>query len=392
MAPAASSLKPGSGRHNWSNCVTPLGDFPRRLFITLPCVGIDGCGTALQKMGVPFIANNVYDIEGRYAPYLQKHLNQQNIYVGEKGDVTQIDFNGIERPVDFIVSGPPCPPWAGNGSKGGQTDCRADVYVQIVRLAVCLIKAGELLGLVLENVAGICHKKKDQSKSFMEMIVDFLRQEVSEFDWQVCHLKACNYGLPQQRHRVFLRGLRKSIGQVPQPLAPFPEKSLKEFLNEKLPPVNMSSLTETMKKNLQDGVKCLKEMLEKGTAAPTDVMVFPLDRAEGKVYKRTISKNIAPTLTTTNKYLFVVSMDLEKPAAQRKFFRFLDPSDSFLYHLVIIIHMFFFLCVCVFWVAIVVGLGPCSKNMFNIACYLYTLHTYTNYSTKLCINKRRLSK
>ena len=82
------------------------------------------------------------------------------------------------------------------------------------------------------------------------------------------------------------------------------------------------------------------------TAEPSDLMIFPLDRAEGKVYKRSISKNIAPTLTTTNKYLFVVSMaDLEKPAAQRKFFRFLHPSDSFLVHYK---HVFF-LCVCVFF-------------------------------------------
>ena len=70
MAPAASSLKPGgSGPNNWSNCVPPLGDFSRRLFITLPCVGIDGCGTALTAMGVPFIANNVMDLESRYGPY-----------------------------------------------------------------------------------------------------------------------------------------------------------------------------------------------------------------------------------------------------------------------------------------------------------------------------------
>ena len=345
MAPAASSLKPGgSGPNNWSNCVPPLGDFSRRLFITLPCVGIDGCGTALTAMGVPFIANNVMDLESRYGPYLQKHLNQKNIYVGKKGDVTKMDFDKLERPIEVIVSGPPCPPWAGNGLKNGQVDFRADVYVQIVRLAICLIKAGELLALVLENVAGICHKKKGAEKSFMQMMVDFLRQEVSEFNWEVCHLQACDYGLPQQRHRVFLQGMRKSIGQVPQPLAPFPKKSLKEFLNEELPCVKITSLTETMKKNLEDGVKCLKEMLKNGTAEPSDLMIFPLDRAEGKVYKRSISKNIAPTLTTTNKYLFVVSMaDLEKPAAQRKFFRFLHPSDSFLVHYK---HVFF-LCVCV---------------------------------------------
>ena len=35
----------------------------------------------------------------------------------------------------------------------------------------------------------------------------------------------------------------------------------------------------------------------------------------------------APTLTTSNKYLFVASLDLDKPASERAFWRFLLPSE-----------------------------------------------------------------
>eukprot|EP00435_Cladocopium_sp_Y103_P026564 s2101_g6.t1 len=41
-------------------------------------------------------------------------------------------------------------------------------------------------------------------------------------------------------------------------------------------------------------------------------------------------KNVAPTLTTTNKYLFVASLDLDKEHSKRKFFRFLHPSERML--------------------------------------------------------------
>ena len=50
--------------------------------MSMPRVGIDGCGTALQAMGVEFKANNALDLEHRYGRYLEEHLQQRNIYVG----------------------------------------------------------------------------------------------------------------------------------------------------------------------------------------------------------------------------------------------------------------------------------------------------------------------
>eukprot|EP00438_Fugacium_kawagutii_P023633 Skav228702 [mRNA] locus=scaffold3376:12771:14129:+ [translate_table: standard] len=147
-------------------------------------------------------------------------------------------------------------------------------------------------------------------------------------DWS----KAEDYLLPQQRTRVFLRGLRKTVGkgEVPEPLGPFGKRNLVDFLDHGLPPVDRSSLTTVMQKNLVDGVAKLKEMLASGDLRPTDLVVFPLDRAEGKVYKRRFSENIVPTLTTTNKYLFVVSLDFDLAEKDQKFFRFLSPTERML--------------------------------------------------------------
>lgn len=81
-----------------------------------------------------------------------------------------------------------------------------------------------------------------------------------------------------------------------------------------------------MTKNLKDSVLAMTKMLEDGEAMEEDILCFPLDRAEGKVYARRFSKNIVPTLTTTNKYLFLASLDLSKHEKKRKCFRFLDPK------------------------------------------------------------------
>ena len=180
----------------------------------MPCVGIDGCGTALKLMSVPFVANNVMDIEGRYEEYLTQHLGQSNLHLGPtKGDVNSISLEGLERPVDMIVSGPPCPPWAGNGKHEGQADARSTVFLLVVKMIIAFIKAGKLKAAILENVRGIQSKQRGSSESFLDKLIYVLRQQ---------ELQAADYMLAQQRGNVFLRGLRTTIApQVPMPLSPF---------------------------------------------------------------------------------------------------------------------------------------------------------------------------
>ena len=314
--------------NDWKTMVEPLGKFPRKVYVSMPCVGIDGCGTALYHMGMNFQANNVMDLESRYAPYLTQHLGTTVHAHKTNGDITKLDITKVERPVDVLCSGPPCPPWAGNGLQAGPMDERSEVFLSVLRLAISLIKVDELQALILENVRGITFTQKGHTHSFMEHMVRFLEREVPEFNWDVCTLNASQYALAQQRCRVFLRGLRTSVGKVPEPLAPFGEKPLAAFLSEKVPSLDWSTLTKTMTKNLQDAVKALRAMLDNGELKVGDIVIFPLDRAEGKVYKRRFTVNLCPTLTTTNKYLFLCSMDLNLPEKERSFFRFLHESET----------------------------------------------------------------
>ncbi|CAK9077864.1 unnamed protein product [Durusdinium trenchii] len=179
-----------------------------------------------------------------------------------------------------------------------------------MKMVLVLIKSGDLKACVLENV----------------------KDECPEFDWGVVSLKAEQYMLAQQRTRVFLRGLRRTVGKgtVPEPLDPFGKKPLVDFLDPKLPSVDKSTLTDVMRQNLIDAMAAINKMMKKGDAVSSDIIVFPLDRAEGKVYVRRFSKNIVPTLTTTNKYLFLASLDLEMPEKDRKFFRFLSSTERML--------------------------------------------------------------
>ena len=202
----------------------------------------------------------------------------------------------------------------------------------VIKMILAFIKTGELKAAIVETVKGIMNKMKGQDESFMDKMLTWLRKEASEFDWQVVVLKAQDYRLAQQRTRVFLRGLRTSCGsgQVPAPLEPFGPKTLMEFLDPRLPSVNWGELTNIMTQNLKDAKAALKDMVTTGEVGKDDIVIFPLDRAEGKVYVRRFSKNCCPTLTTTNKYLFVASMDFGKQESQQRFWRFLHPSERML--------------------------------------------------------------
>ena len=316
--------------NDWSRLAPNLGRWSRPINISLPCIGIDGAGFALKAMKVPFTAINIYDLERRYARHLEKNLGHTNYHLGE--DFTKVNLDDMERPCDMVISGPPCPPWAGNGNHKGLQDARADVFMAVIKMVLAFIKTGELKAAVIENVKGILNKIRGQDESFMEEILIWLRQEASEFDWQVVVLKAQDYRLAQQRTRVFLRGMRTSCGcgEVPAPLEPFGPKTLMEFLNPHVPSVNWCQLTNIMTQNLKDAKATLINMLKNGDVGEEDIVIFPLDRAEGKVYVRRFSTNCCPTLTTTNKYLFVASMDFTKQEKQQRFFRFLHPSERML--------------------------------------------------------------
>ena len=128
--------------------------------------------------------------------------------------------------------------------------------------------------------------------------------------------------------QVFLRGLRKSFGEIPAPLQPPGGRHLREFLCTTLPAVDVSGLTSNMQRNLATAEAALKKLLEQNKFQPQDLAVFPLDRAEGKKFARQFTKNIVPTFTTSNKYLFVCSLhDLDLARDAREFCRFLHPTE-----------------------------------------------------------------
>jgi site-specific DNA-cytosine methylase len=224
-----------------------------------------------------------------------------NLHLGETlGDLLRFPIKKLQTPVDFLIAGPPCPPWSGQGCKKSLKDARADVFLRIIAWALFLIGSGGLIGVVLENVPGIL-TPYDRNEPAITLMMRVLRKCAPEFHWKIDILKAVDYLLPQTRKRVFLRGLRASIFQsIPSALKPFGRRDLRDVLG-KYPSVDRRDLTSIhFSKNIHDFESTVRNRVFVGKLKRRDIVCVSIDRATGRIYKQGMSINVAPTLTTKN--------------------------------------------------------------------------------------------
>ena len=74
---------------------------------------------------------------------------------------------------------------------------------------------------LLENVAGICFKTNGDNPSALDMLLGTLRDRLKE-RWLISaiNINTLNYGLPQNRDRVYIIGRRVSLYPLRVPRDP----------------------------------------------------------------------------------------------------------------------------------------------------------------------------
>lgn len=121
----------------------------------------------------------------------QKHFNHKNY-----GDITKI--NESELPdFDFLCGGFPCQSFSIAGKRGGFNDTRGTMFFEIARI----LKHKQPRLLLLENVKGLL--SHDEGRTFAT-IISTLDELGYDLQWQVLNSK--NFGVPQNRERVFIVG------------------------------------------------------------------------------------------------------------------------------------------------------------------------------------------
>ena len=116
-------------------------------------------------------------------------------------DITRVDATAIPA-FDILCAGFPCQSFSVAGLQKGFNDPRGQLFFDIIRI----LKVKEPKAFILENVRGLL--SHDNGKTF-EAMLSALKEAGYYVHYRV--LKACDYGLPQFRPRVFIVGFTKNV-------------------------------------------------------------------------------------------------------------------------------------------------------------------------------------
>jgi len=116
------------------------------------------------------------------------------------GDCTKINHDELED-FDLLTAGFPCQPFSLSGKNKGELDIRGTLFNDIIRIA----EVKQPKCMLLENVKGLTTKRH---KATFEKILSELDRIGYWVYWDILNSK--NYGIPQNRERVFFICVKKS--------------------------------------------------------------------------------------------------------------------------------------------------------------------------------------
>lgn len=144
------------------------------------------------------------------------------------GDITKIKAEELPD-FDVFVGGFPCQAFSIAGRKLGFKDTRGTLFFDIARI----IKTKKPKAFLLENVKNL--ERHDKGRT-LKVILKVLREELG-YNVNYAILNAKDYGVPQNRERIYLVGFRKEVfeGTFKFPAPKKKKKRLKDVLEKHVP-------------------------------------------------------------------------------------------------------------------------------------------------------------
>ena len=161
--------------------------------------GIGGFRLALQNLNGKCVFTSEWD---KYS----KQTYQANFGEVPFGDITSSQTkNYIPQNFDVLCAGFPCQAFSIAGKRGGFEDTRGTLFFDVAEI----IKKHQPKAIFLENVKGL--RSHDQGKT-LATILNVLRADLDYYVPEPQVMNAKEFGVPQNRERIFIVGFRKDLG------------------------------------------------------------------------------------------------------------------------------------------------------------------------------------
>ena len=163
--------------------------------------GCGGLDLGFEKAGFKIPVANEFD-STIFQTFKENHPNTYLIE-GDIRKVTKADISPfIYGEVDGIIGGPPCQSWSEAGSLKGIEDARGQLFYDYIRI----LKEINPKFFLAENVSGmLANRHSEAVKNIISMF------EECGYDVTITLVNAKDYGVAQERKRVFYIGFRKDL-------------------------------------------------------------------------------------------------------------------------------------------------------------------------------------
>lgn len=159
--------------------------------------GAGGLDLGFEKAGFEIPVANEYD-KTIWETFEINHPKTHLI----RGDIRQIQADDFPNEVDGIIGGPPCQSWSEAGALRGIDDERGQLFFDYIRI----LKEKQPKFFLAENVSGMLSNRNSEAvKNILKMF------DEAGYDVTLNMVNAKDYGVAQERRRVFYIGFRKDL-------------------------------------------------------------------------------------------------------------------------------------------------------------------------------------
>ncbi len=163
--------------------------------------GCGGLDLGFERAGFEIPVANEFDKtiwETFKENHPKTHLIEKDIRNVKKEDIEQY----IDGELDGIIGGPPCQSWSEAGALKGIKDSRGQLFFDYIRI----LKEFQPKFFLAENVSGmLANRHSDAVQNILQLFED------AGYDVSFTLVNAKDYGVAEERKRVFYIGFRKDL-------------------------------------------------------------------------------------------------------------------------------------------------------------------------------------
>lgn len=159
--------------------------------------GCGGLDLGFERAGFEIPIANEYD-STIWETFKANHPNTKLL----EGDIRSIKNSDFPDNIDGIIGGPPCQSWSEAGALRGIDDERGKLFFEYIRI----LKSKQPKFFLAENVSGmLANRHSEAVKNIVSLFED------CGYDVTITLVNAKDYGVAQERKRVFYIGFRKDL-------------------------------------------------------------------------------------------------------------------------------------------------------------------------------------